>query len=168
MTTKRERPASQSDRTSELLAAQRAAESQRGKDWRPNSAATSKLDRPYDDPNFEYYWFSNAESSSDNPARGLSLGFVFETWQDGPRKGEVVEMKSGPTTMTLMKQPIQYRDQQLAERAAATNRTEVGLNNLQRGEYGAIGNSTGKEGTGTAVEQELEKSNSLTNPLMKQ
>jgi hypothetical protein len=161
----RGRPIAQSDRTAELLAHQEAAMSRRGDDWRPDSAATSKLDRPYDDPAFYYYWFSNAEHSHDTPSRGLALGFEFETWQGGPQKGEVVEQKYGATTMTLMKQPLKYRAIQLAERKAAVDRTEQGLSHVGQGEYGTMKNKAGQE---IAVNQEIESSNSLTNPLMQQ
>ena len=166
MTTKRERPTGHSDRTAELLSAQDVAVSSRGDDFRPSSAATSKLDWEYKNPDFEYYWFSNAENSNDTPHRGLSLGFTFEQWPLGPQKGEVVEIKSGATTMTLMKITKRLYAMIMEDRAKAVDRTDMGLNAMASGEYGAIDNDSKVEGQGAAVRQDIEKSSSLNNPLM--
>lgn len=166
MTAKRERPTSHSDRTAELLQAQEVALSQRSDDFRPRSASASKLDWSHKEPGYHYYWFSNAESSADTPTQGLELGYEFVLHPFGPKKGEVVEIKHLATTMTLMRVPDRIRQMTLDDRAAAVDRTDMGLNVLNKGEYGALENDRGQEGQGAAVRQDIEKSSSLNNPLM--
>lgn len=110
---KRERPVHHQDERSQrfqtLMDMQQAAQNRISDGGKRISLKSARnLDWADQDPNFHYYWGSDAERSAVSLQQLFDSGYTMVTHDYGAQKGNPVVKHSKGCTLYLMRQPMEY------------------------------------------------------------
>ncbi len=151
--TKRQRPIEDKDRIVDSLdEMEQQAKGRIKEKGRANLDRSMNLDWSDKDPDFFYYWVTDADTAAVKPPQLLQAGYEFVRMEHGSNSGnKVIKRGRDGTNSYLMRIPMEWHLESQQRAQDEITRKEGDLNRLSGNQYGG---DSKEKGEGKAVSQE--------------